>query len=128
MNKVEAELVDTGFAFRSNAVLTQVMWEAGKLTVTLTAQGDQTVRVHFSDLAGFRVLDEGNLMEFWPTCAMGRGLLFDIKKHGWLDFEITRPGFVTGQCAQVHEYLLAGINECINVLTWAEPSVEILSA
>jgi len=80
--------------------------------------------IEFSDIMGFRVLDERDLMEFWPECSSANGRLFEISAGGWLAQELSRPGSLIGAMnIQAKEYFLAGVDDCISVLCYEEPSV-----
>ena len=47
-------------------------------------------RVWFAGAEGHRVLDEGDLLEFWPECSAPNGCIFKVLSGGW--FEGIRPG------------------------------------
>ena len=126
MNKVRAELVDTGHVFQSRAFLNSVRYEAAKLIVSVMSPGDGAVAsAVFSEVIGFRVLDEGDLNEFWPDCAADNGWLFRIRAGGWFDQEVSRPGFLHEKIPGLDEYFVAGQNDCISVLAGEAPRVEI---
>lgn len=80
--------------------------------------------IYIDDPAGFRVLDEGDLLEFWPTCSSHNGWLYEIKSSGWLEQESKRKGFLLSQDERVKEYFITGTNFCINVLSWEPPRIE----
>ena len=50
----------------------------------------------FKDLSGFRVLREGDLLEYWGP---GRpaGWLWEVQSGGWRDSESYRSGFISGR-------------------------------
>jgi hypothetical protein len=79
----------------------------------------------FSDIRGFRVLDEGDLTEFWNPDARPDGWLWRITQGGWLDFERTRPTFVSGLGDSCMEFLILGVDDCVSIIALADPSVEI---
>ncbi|WP_139798645.1 hypothetical protein [Andreprevotia lacus] len=113
--------------FQSPADISHVRLEWGELLVTLISGGDRKVVIaKFKDVAGFRVLDEGNLLEFWPTCSAHNGWLFQIFEHGWLDLESSRAGFLLDKKTGVSEFFIASQNSCINILSSREPSIEIV--
>lgn len=122
--KVNATIVETGFKFSGAHEVSDVSYGGGRLSVTLKVlNGEETVVATFPEVAGFRVLDEGDLLEFWPVCS-GRGeWLFLVMGNGWLDQERMRSGFVRGDIKSLREYLITGENDCVSVLAWAEPEV-----
>lgn len=80
--------------------------------------------VSFDDTTGFRVLDERDLMEYWPVCSTPNGWLFDIKEGGWLDQERLRIGNnMLSIYPDVKEYLITGINECVSVFSTVNPEL-----
>lgn len=81
----------------------------------------------FDNIKGFRLLDEGDLLEFWPTCAMSKGWLFLIKKNGWFDLESSRSGFLTEKNPGIFEYFISGENNCLSILSGDKPKIEVYS-
>lgn len=63
-------------------------------TLIVSVQGERFVFAHviFRDITGFRVLEEGALMEFWSNYSEPNGWLWEVKSGGWLDLERTREG------------------------------------
>jgi hypothetical protein len=92
------------------------------LTVTVLIDGDK-IDVSFDSPAGYRVLDEGNLLEFWPSCSSFNGWLYEILNGGRLDQERKRKGFISAAKNDAQEYFIIGCNYCINVIAWEDPSV-----
>ena len=86
--------------------------------------GNKIKKINFKNPDGFRVLDEGDLLEFWPKCSTANGWLFEIASGGWLDQESQRGGFLLPDKKDVKEYFITGINYCINVFAWEHPRVE----
>ena len=79
----------------------------------------------FKNVEGFRVLDEGNLMEFWNNETRSNGWLWKVKKGGWHDQEKERDGFFTGKAhlADYDEYMIVGIGMCLNLIGGIEPII-----
>jgi hypothetical protein len=128
MQLIDAEAVETICTFQSSVDITHVRFELGELVVTLISGGDRKVAtVRFSDVAGFRLLDEGDLLEFWPACAEAKGWLFLVNKNGWFDLESSRPGFLREKSQGISEYFIASQNSCISVLSSEAPGVETYS-
>lgn len=94
------------------------------LRISLNFENRSTpVYVNFPRIAGFRVLDEGDLLEFWNPDARANGWLWEIKSGGWFDLESTRSGFVSSHQDKIIEYFVRGENECVSVLSFSEPEI-----
>ncbi|WP_296724924.1 hypothetical protein [Variovorax sp.] len=128
MLRVDAEAIDSAYKFQSAVNISDVRFEWGRLAVTLVSGEDRkTVIVRFPCVVGFRLLDEGDLLDFWPTCSAENGWLFLIKGNGWFDLEATRQGFTREKGQGVLEYFVASQNSCLSVLSGEPPEVEVFS-
>lgn len=78
----------------------------------------------FSFPRGFRVLDEGDLNEFWSGAPSMKSFLHIVESGGWFDLEAQRKGFVTSRGA-VTEYLVLGIDGCASILAIEPPKITI---
>ncbi len=92
------------------------------LVVTVIIDGS-TLDVSFDAPVGFRVLDEGDLLEFWPVCSSPSGWLHEVSEGGWLEQESKRSGFLSEDRAGIKEYFVIGEDYCVNVIAWEAPSV-----
>ncbi len=92
------------------------------LVITVIIDGYK-IDISFDAPAGYRVLDEGDLLEFWPDCSSSNGWLYEISSDGWLDQEKERKGFCSTADAAVKEYFIIGCNYCVNVFSWEVPGV-----
>ena len=99
-----------------------VCYDTRTLEVTVAASG-HVRQVIFNQPGGFRVLDEGDLLEFWPECSTPNGWLFEIYHGGWKSLESTRPGFTSGDHSCKREYLIVGCTACVSVLSFDEPEI-----
>lgn len=84
--------------------------------------------VLFVDAIGFRVLDEGDLLEFWPACSTAHGCgIFEIHDGGWLEQESTRKGFISS-CSRpaLREFLVTGPDDCVGVLAFSAPELKVV--
>lgn len=97
----------------------------GKLSIRLIESSVRLAAVKFESVEGFRVLDEGDLLEFWPTCSSQHGWLWEIHEGGWFDLESGRSGFVGEKYKDASEYLLTTDNECVSVISHIKPVVAI---
>lgn len=128
MPSVDAEAIENAHTFQSVVNISDVRFEWGKLAVTLLSGEDKKVAiVRFPWVVGFRLLDEGDLLEFWPACSAVNGWLFLIKKNGWFDLETTRQGFTREKGQGVFEYFVASQNSCLSVLSGEPPEVEVFN-
>lgn len=81
-------------------------------------------RVRFYGASGVRVLDEGDLLEFWPECSAPNGRVFRIYSGGWRDQEAQREGFLMQHTQpEIPEYFVAGDNECVSLFSHAPPEL-----
>lgn len=120
---MKAEPLQNEAALGRNHEVIDIRYSVGQLAVTVADSETSTWVVTFEDVAGFRVLDEGDLLEFWPECSSPRGWLFRILEGGWFDQESQRSGFLARDTKKVTEYLITGADDCVSVLSWSEPSV-----
>ncbi|QEL54862.1 hypothetical protein [Chromobacterium paludis] len=104
------------------------------LSTTFTCSGVDVVvqsgssrnrwRIHFDGAIGLRVLDEGDLLEFWPVCSSQNGRIFRILSGGWKDQEFQREGFLCRETnPNLPEYFVAGQNHCVSVLSDSPPDI-----
>jgi hypothetical protein len=105
-----------------------VSYDAWRLQITLLFEGQRHPVYLTFESEGFRVLDEGQLLEYWEKEARAPGWLWRIESGGWFDQEAERGGFLMGEYARdgqnrPHEYLVLGVNDCVSVLSWKEPHV-----
>lgn len=104
--------------------LAHIEYDSGKLSVSAYVNRKQVARVVFESVEGFRVLDEGDLLEFWPMCSSRSGhWIWEIQEGGWIALESTRPGFVGKKYKQATEYLITGQNECVSVISFDRPTL-----
>jgi len=85
--------------------------------------------LRFGAVIGFRVLDEGDLLEFWPECStMSGSWAFEITSDGWLAGEFKRSGSLIGHMSpEAREFFVAGTNSCVSVIGWNEPVLKMNS-
>jgi hypothetical protein len=82
--------------------------------------------VEFSDSIGFRVLDERDLMDFWPTFSTPAGWAFEVTSGGWHDLESQRRGgyLVPDVQPGAREFLITGCNDCVSIVALSEPTFQ----
>lgn len=91
--------------------------------VVLSPGANAAWRISFYGASGIRVLDEGDLSEFWPACSAPNGPLFRIVAGGWRDHEAKRLRCGGWTDPEIPEYFIAGNNSCVGVLSVAAPEV-----
>jgi hypothetical protein len=81
-------------------------------------------RVQFLGAEGHRVLDEGDLLEFWPECSTPKGRIFKVTSGGWFEQECQRQGFLKRDTQpEMPEYFIAGENACVSVISHTPPEL-----
>lgn len=100
-----------------------IEYDGSSLVIRIKADDIPEARIVFQSPAGFRVLDERDLCEFWDHYNEKNGWLYEVEQGGWLDLERTRPLFNS------HEFF-TGLREfflvdemCISVLTVRPPEI-----
>ena len=96
------------------------LWEL-RLTVRFEAE-DAPVYVTFPSPRGFRVLDEGNLNEFWTDESRSPGWIWQVTNGGWLHQESQRFGFIR-EMTPGDEYLVLGQDDCVSVISKSPPRI-----
>jgi len=108
--------------FSEGSEVAGLTYEPNSLRVSLGVGGS----VVFDNVLGFRVLDEADLLEFWPHCSAQNGGLFQIDDGGWLSQESARDGFLSRRAAHaVFEFFITGPNSCVNVITDAKAAFKL---
>lgn len=102
--------------------LARIEYDAGKLSIGAFVSEKQVALLQFERVEGFRVLDEGDLLEFWPMCSWSSGgWLWEIHEGGWIELESKRPGFIAEKYKGTIEYLVVGHNECVSIISYDRP-------
>ena len=105
--------------------ITDINYDLTLLRVTLEFENaEHPVYINFDEVRGFRVLDEGDLLEFWDPEARAEGWLWRVSEGGWFDLENYREGFISGVTGDCHEFLIVGVKACVSVLAGGEPRID----
>jgi len=104
--------------------VTGMTYHHGDLRVNLQFPDASEAVVVFDRPRGFRMLDEGDLLEFWDPASRVDGWLWRIDAGGWFDLEGSRPGFLADRADGLVEYLVVGTNDCVSVLAAVVPRVD----
>lgn len=112
----------------SRVVARSLRFDGDDLTVEVQGSGFAYARLVFRRPAGFRVLDERDLCEFWPVYSEPNGWLWEVLRGGWMDLERERPLFNSHEFhSNLREFLIVG-DRCISVLSSTYPELEDLGA
>ena len=126
LNEMEIHLnvrtLEVALPENRSSEIVNLEFDIDTLTIVVLSDGYK-LDVTFDSPSGFRVLDEGDLLEFWPTCSLPNGWLFEIKSQGWLEQESKRSGFLSAQNSEIKEYFVVGTNYCVNILGWEDPEI-----
>jgi len=116
---------DINFSNKSIPEIFNVNYDLWTLKLTLSFNDHPSlVYLIFKNVVGFRVLDEGNLLEFWDSEVRTPGWIWKVESGGWFELEKLRSGFLAQYHAISHnEYLILGINDCVSVISESEPII-----
>lgn len=103
--------------------ITRIEYDLQALRITLEFEAQQSSIISFESVCGFRVLDEGDLLEFWQPDVRCDGYIWQVVSGGWFSLEKIRNGFVPSSNAQ--EYLIVGVNECVSVISKNPPNIDL---
>jgi len=104
--------------------VTNLNYDLELLRITLGFQGVRSpIYLTFGGVRGFRMLDEGDLLELWNPDTRAESWLWQVEKGGWFDLESIRNGFVSGATGGYNEFLILGVNECVSVISHDEPTI-----
>ncbi|HCD13355.1 hypothetical protein [Shewanella sp.] len=92
----------------------RLCYDSQGLDIEVSVEGCRA-QVHFDSVVGFRMLDEGDLIEFWTECSLSNGWLFQISNGGWYRQEAKRSGFMASANLKLQEFLLVSRGECVSV-------------
>ena len=119
---MKIRVIEDGLVEKDTIEVIHVEFDINVLQVTVRIDGYR-INIEFDAPVGYRVLDEGDLLEFWPQCSSSEGWLYEILTDGWLSQESQRQGFLSAHNNDVKEYFVIGCNYCVGVLSWEDPSV-----
>lgn len=123
--KPSVEPLDTTTGMVSSPSVVAINYQSSELRIQLSVEAEDkgSLLIVFKLPAGFRVLDEGDLLEFWESSMPGTGWLYLVHRGGWNDLESTRDGYLSRHKADLCEYLVMGRNECVSVLSRQRPEI-----
>ena len=90
--------------------------------------GSRRLEVRFAATEAFRVMHERDLGDYWPTCSTPNGWIFEVTAGGWLSQEFERPDSLVAKIhSELQEFLIAGVEDCVSILSLAAPEVRVLN-
>jgi hypothetical protein len=120
---IRTRTIDTPFDSRGVPEVERLEYDLWELRITVRfVSGESPVYVTFASPNGFRVLDEGNLNDFWSDGARTAGWIWEVSNGGWLDQESQRQGFIREMTPGL-EYLVLGQNDCVSVVSDSPPRI-----
>ena len=93
------------------------------LTIEVQGPGFVFARVVFHHPAGFRVLDERDLCEFWDNYHTGNGWLYEVHEGGWRELESHRRHFTAPEMFPGLREFLVVCDTCVSVLVVEPPEI-----
>lgn len=121
---VSASLIDSPITITKYRLVERVLYENGELLVRLKVFPENIAwQIKFSNVIGYQVFDERDLLKYWPACS--GGALFQIHEGGCLP-EATKwaEHLNVGFYGEALEYLVAGDDTCVCVIATSPPTVE----
>jgi hypothetical protein len=122
---VSVKSIESSVSFAEGTEVIRVSYDLGTLEIYVRGiSGQRAARVTFQLADAFRVMDEGDLSEFWPVCPPSNGWIFEVTDGGWLSQERNRSGALlsTGMPA-LREFLICGCDDCVNIISREFPKI-----
>jgi len=128
--KPEGKPIPDAPGLSGGTVVVGLSYVPGRLEIRLEDGTGATVVVTFDDVVGFRVLDERDLLHYWPEFSTPAGWAFEITGGGWHAHESLRKGsyLVPEVQPNAREFFITGEDECVNVIAMDAPRIEIKKA
>lgn len=126
MNPPKCTVYPASTCYREK-VVRSLRYDGQTLVIDIQGERFSFARVTFKRVVGFRVLEEHNLCEFWPTYSESFGWLYQVEAGGWFELESTRDCFNEVAPRKLHEYFIVD-EECISVLSLEPPEIQDLGS
>jgi hypothetical protein len=128
--KFEVRPIGKKYRFDQESDITDVIYTRTGLRVTVIAATSMFTNIylefHFDWVAGFRMLDELDLLGYWESGAFRDGHhLYEIISGGWATGEVRQEGVIRDE-QDYREWFIVTTNQCMNVLA-GEPLVRELA-
>jgi hypothetical protein len=99
-----------------------------RIVIQIIAKGyedEEYLEVLFSQMRGFRFLDEGDLIPYWKSGEVSwrENIVYEIESGGWMMQELQTDGMlmVTNSFGGCSEWFIATSNGCVNVISRNAP-------
>lgn len=81
--------------------------------------------IHFKNINGFRLLDEGDLIAYWESGLFNvNHHIYEILSGGWSNGESLESGMLSvSSSIGTKEWFIATTNRCLTVLSSSEPQI-----
>ncbi|MCC3158226.1 hypothetical protein LJ737_13340 [Hymenobacter sp. 15J16-1T3B] len=132
---IQAKALQTAIASFNRPVVAGIQYSAKsqRLIIEFRSNGNEDVdyEIIFEHTRGFKLLDEGDLLNYWEalwkTKMLPHDALFEIESGGWLDMEDQAGGF-SSKFLGFREFLITGEDDCVLVISNDEPLIVKCSA
>ncbi|MBF9140156.1 hypothetical protein [Hymenobacter properus] len=98
--------------------------KASQLIIYYCSNGNEEVdyEIIFDSPRGFKLLDEGDMHDYWESEIIRNNWLFEIESGGWLDRADASGGFIS-KALGFREFLISGIDDCVSVISNTDPVI-----
>jgi hypothetical protein len=115
------------YRFDQESDIIDVIYTNSGLRITVMAATTMFTNVyldiHFSFVAGFRLLDERDLLGYWESRAFNSNHhVYEILSGGWTNGEALQAGLFTN-AIESREWFIKTTNKCMNILSSEEPQI-----
>jgi hypothetical protein len=119
------------YRFDQQSDISDVVYTSSGLRITVIAATSMFTNVyldiHFDDVAGFRLLDEGDLLGYWESRAFDQSKhhIYEILSGGWATGEVVDDGVLSRNESvnPYREWFVNTSNLCMNILSEQEPLI-----
>ena len=117
------------YRFDQESDIIDVIYSRSGLRVTVLAATSMFTNIylelHFGSVAGFRLLDEGDLLGYWESRAFkNNNHIYEIRSGGWATGEQIEDGTLSRTpYRKYREWFVCTTNQCMNVLSDDEPMI-----
>lgn len=127
MNAPQCKVFEPSLRYAIKAIR-GLSYDGEKLIVEIQGERFAFARIVFERPAGFRVLDERDLCEFWNEYSEPNGWFYQVEQGGWMELESHRPLFNSPSYhGNLREYLIVD-DQCVSVLATSEPVIHDVGA
>jgi hypothetical protein len=98
-------------------------YDGKELTIAIEGENSECAQIVFHYPAGFRVLDERDLCEFWNSYSESNGWFYEVEQGGWMELESRRSLFNSPSWHEnLTEFLIVD-NQCVSVFATRLPLI-----